>query len=95
MPIYEYLCGSCQHRFEVKKGFSEDPETPCPHCQGPARRVFHPVPVHYKGGGFYSTDHRPTNHQPTHPKPEESKAPPEDTKTEQTDKVKKAEVKEK
>ena len=29
----------------------------CPSCSGEARRLFHAVPVIYKGSGFYTTDY--------------------------------------
>jgi len=58
MPIYEYECGHCQFRFEMKQGFDEEPEAMCPQCQGRARRVFHSAPVIFKGSGFYITDSR-------------------------------------
>jgi putative FmdB family regulatory protein len=60
MPIYEYECGNCRHRFEVKQGFKDKPEAVCPQCQQAARRVFHPTPIIFKGKGFYVTDHRPS-----------------------------------
>lgn len=60
MPVYEYRCGGCGHRFELRQGFEDPPQAPCPRCQGQAHRVFYPVPIIYKGSGFYSTDHRPT-----------------------------------
>ena len=58
MPIYEYECGHCSYRFEMKQGFDEEPQTMCPQCQGRARRVFHSTPVIFKGSGFYTTDSR-------------------------------------
>ena len=58
MPIYEYECGHCSYRFEMKQGFDEEPEAMCPQCQGRARRVFHAAPVIFKGSGFYVTDSR-------------------------------------
>ena len=58
MPIYVYECNACQHRFERKQRFDEEPVTTCPKCQGKARRVIHSVPVIFKGSGFYSTDNR-------------------------------------
>jgi putative FmdB family regulatory protein len=60
MPIYEYECGHCHHRFEMKQGFDEEPQAICPQCQGRARRVFHAAPVIFKGSGFYITDSRPS-----------------------------------
>jgi len=58
MPIYEYECGHCKARFEVKQGFDEEPQAACPQCQGRARRLFYPSPVIFKGSGFYITDSR-------------------------------------
>ena len=58
MPIYEYECNLCHFCFERKQGFDEEPVSICPECQGKARRVLHPVPVIFKGSGFYITDSR-------------------------------------
>ena len=56
MPIYEYRCEN-GHEFEVVQSMSDDPVTACPECGAPVERVFHPVAVHFKGSGFYSTDY--------------------------------------
>jgi putative FmdB family regulatory protein len=58
MPIYEYECVHCGHRFEVKQGFHDKPQADCPQCKKKAKRVFHPAPIIFKGSGFYVTDHR-------------------------------------
>jgi putative FmdB family regulatory protein len=58
MPIYEYECNECCHRFERKQRFDDEPVAICPKCQGKARRVIHSVPVIFKGSGFYVTDNR-------------------------------------
>ncbi len=58
MPIYEYECPECQRRFEKRQSFHDEPKADCPECQTPARRVFHPAPIIFKGSGFYVTDHR-------------------------------------
>jgi len=58
MPIYEYECEKCSLRFELKKHFGEDGRASCPLCQGEARRIFSPVPIIFKGSGFYMTDSR-------------------------------------
>ena len=60
MPIYEYECGSCRHRFEKRQGFHDEPKAECPLCQGKSRRIIHASPVIFKGSGFYVTDHRPS-----------------------------------
>jgi len=56
MPIYEYRCGN-GHTFEVMQRMTDDPLTSCSTCDAPVERVFHPVAVHFKGSGFYSTDY--------------------------------------
>jgi putative FmdB family regulatory protein len=56
MPIYEYRCEH-GHRFEVMQRMTDDPVSVCNTCDAPVERVFHPVAVHFKGSGFYSTDY--------------------------------------
>jgi putative FmdB family regulatory protein len=43
--------------FEVMQSMSDDPIETCQVCGAPVQRVFHPVAVHFKGSGFYSTDY--------------------------------------
>ena len=57
MPRYDYACQSCHHEFEVKQSFSSEPVATCPNCSNSARRVFHAVPIVFKGSGFYVNDH--------------------------------------
>jgi putative FmdB family regulatory protein len=56
MPIYEYRCPN-GHQFEVFQAISDDPVSTCQVCGEPVERVFHPVAVHFKGSGFYTTDY--------------------------------------
>jgi putative FmdB family regulatory protein len=56
MPIYEYRCNN-GHVFEVFQSMSDDPVSTCEVCGAPVERVFHPVAVHFKGSGFYTTDY--------------------------------------
>ncbi len=57
MPIYEYKCPN-GHLFEIFQRMSDEPASVCEVCgEGPVERVLHPVAVHYKGSGFYSTDY--------------------------------------
>src|SRR3954454_7169804 len=56
MPIYEYRCDN-GHTFEVMQKMTDDPVSACSTCAAPVQRVFHPVAVHFKGKGFYSTDY--------------------------------------
>ena len=57
MPIYEYRCTN-GHTFEVIQSMSDEPVETCEVCGAPVERVFHPVAVHFKGSGFYSTDYK-------------------------------------
>ena len=64
MPVYEYKCPN-GHLFEVIHGMTEESPTACEVCgEGPLQRVLHPVAVHYKGSGFYSTDYGRKSRQP-------------------------------
>lgn len=57
MPLYEYKCPN-GHLFEVIHGMTVDGPDRCEVCgEGPVVRVLHPVAVHYKGSGFYTTDY--------------------------------------
>jgi putative FmdB family regulatory protein len=56
MPIYEYRCEN-GHHFDVMQKITDDPVTSCEECGAPVQRVFHPVAVHFKGSGFYTTDY--------------------------------------
>lgn len=65
MPTYEYECRKCLVRFEVRKRFSDNGPDLCPSCGGEARRLFSPVPVIFKGPGFYVTDNRKDHDRPS------------------------------
>jgi putative FmdB family regulatory protein len=58
MPLYDYACTKCGHTLEVRHGFDEIHDQPCPRCGAPVRRVFNAAPVLFKGSGFYVTDSR-------------------------------------
>ena len=50
MPIYQYRCKSCDHRFEEPQAYGEEPISTCPKCEGVLVRVIGPVPAIFKGG---------------------------------------------
>jgi putative FmdB family regulatory protein len=57
VPIYEYKCPK-GHVFEVFQRIHDPQPESCETCgEGPLQRVLHPVAVHFKGSGFYSTDY--------------------------------------
>lgn len=57
MPIYEYQCDECGASYEVIQKMSDEPLTVCEKCGGPLHKVLHPVAIHFKGSGFYTTDY--------------------------------------
>ena len=58
MPTYQYRCLNCKQQFELRQSFQDKPVADCPSCHGIARRLFSPVPILFKGPGFYVTDCR-------------------------------------
>ncbi len=59
MPIYEYECMSCKHRFEVLQGINAKPLTKCPKCSKKVKRLISGTGGFiFKGPGFYATDYR-------------------------------------
>ena len=62
MPIYEYACGACEHRFETIQRASEEPLKDCPACGASALKKLLSAPVfRLKGGGWYETDFKTGN----------------------------------
>jgi putative FmdB family regulatory protein len=59
MPLYDYKCTKCGTVREVRHGFNESHDQPCPACGAALTRVFNPAPIVFKGSGFYATDSRP------------------------------------
>jgi putative FmdB family regulatory protein len=67
MPMYDYACGACGHRFEVRQSMKDDALTECPECPGAIRRVIYAPAIVFKGSGFYKTDSRPSTDPATTP----------------------------
>jgi putative FmdB family regulatory protein len=57
MPLYEYLCGSCGHKFERIQKFSDGPVKECPSCGGAVEKLPSSPAIQFKGSGFYITDY--------------------------------------
>jgi len=57
MPLYEYECESCGHRFEKIQKFSDPPLDKCPVCGGPVRKLLSSPAIQFKGSGWYITDY--------------------------------------
>jgi len=75
MPVYDYECPACQHKFEVTRKFSETGGSTCSRCGAEGRRVYSAPFLVFKGPGFYVTDSR-TEKDPEaeHPKKEKEAA---------------------
>jgi putative FmdB family regulatory protein len=57
MPLYEYQCDACAHRFEVIQKFSDAPIEICPKCGGVVRKLLSSPAIQFKGSGWYITDY--------------------------------------
>jgi len=57
VPLYEYQCKKCKHRFERIRKFSDPPLRKCPDCGGPIEQLLHAPAVQFKGTGWYVTDY--------------------------------------
>ena len=57
MPLYEYECDACGHRFEVIQKFSDPRVETCPKCGGPVQKLFSSPAIQFKGSGWYITDY--------------------------------------
>ena len=57
MPLYEYLCVSCGHRFERIRKFSDPPLTECPQCGGAVEKQISSPAIKFKGAGWYVNDY--------------------------------------
>jgi putative FmdB family regulatory protein len=61
MPIYEYQCESCHHRFEKLQKVSDKPCKKCPNCGGTLRKLVSSPAIQFKGKGFYINDYPKKN----------------------------------
>ena len=57
MPLYEYQCDVCAHRFEVIQKFSDAPIEACPKCGSAVRKLLSSPAIQFKGSGWYITDY--------------------------------------
>jgi putative FmdB family regulatory protein len=53
VPLYDYVCEACRHRFEVIHGVHDHGPTTCPNCgKGPVRKGITTAAIHYRGSGW-------------------------------------------
>jgi putative FmdB family regulatory protein len=57
MPLYEYECKKCGHRFEKIQKFSDKMVKKCPECGGQVEQMISAPAVQFKGSGWYVTDY--------------------------------------
>ena len=57
MPLYEYECGACAHRFERIQKFSDPLVDVCPKCGGTVRKLLSSPAIQFKGSGWYINDY--------------------------------------
>jgi putative FmdB family regulatory protein len=54
MPVYEYECSSCRHRFEEWQKITDQPVKVCPKCKArKVQRLISQTSFQLKGGGWY------------------------------------------
>jgi putative FmdB family regulatory protein len=57
MPLYEYECKKCHHRFERIVKYSDPLMKKCPDCGGVVEQTVTAPAVQFKGSGWYVTDY--------------------------------------
>lgn len=57
MPLYEYECFLCGHRFERIQRVTDETVPDCPECGGSVRRLLSAPALQFKGRGWYVTDY--------------------------------------
>lgn len=92
MPLYEYQCKKCGHRFERIQKFSDKPVTACPECKGKVEQLLHAPAVQFKGSGWYVTDYARKSSTGSSPDGSKSESKPE-SKAEKTESKPKSEKK--
>ena len=105
MPLYEYECDACRHRFEKIQKFSDPLEDTCPTCGGRVRKLMSSPAIQFKGSGFYITDYAKKEHTDaakadsaqsdkadTSEKPDKSEKTQKSEKSEKSEKAEKAET---
>jgi len=58
LPLFEYKCEKCGHRFEKIEPFSASTVKKCPKCGAKAERQISAAGIQFKGSGWYVTDYK-------------------------------------
>lgn len=81
MPLYEYQCEKCGHRFEKIQKFSDRMVKKCPECGGRVEQMISAPAVQFKGSGWYVTDYANKAHAPSSDGGKDSKDSKKDEKS--------------
>jgi putative FmdB family regulatory protein len=81
MPLYEYQCDACGHRFEVIQKFSDPLVEACPKCGSAVRKLMSSPAIQFKGSGFYITDYAKKDYTEATKADRDSKGTKESTDT--------------
>ena len=75
MPIYGYVCKSCEHRFDVLQKMSDDPLVHCPDCgEASLQKELSAPKFRLKGQGWYETDFKTGKKRNLHGEADSGKA---------------------
>jgi len=87
VPLYEYECEACHHRFERIQQYSDPIVRKCPKCgKKKVKKLLSSPAIQFKGSGFYITDYPrkgSTASLPDHSESEKNKD--KDDKADKTD----------
>jgi len=81
VPLYEFECEKCHHRFEKIQGVS-DPDPKCPKCGSKVERLLHAPAVQFKGSGWYVTDYAKSGNKSDSKSGDKGSSPGGDSKSE-------------
>jgi putative FmdB family regulatory protein len=77
VPLYEYECEACHHRFEQIQTYSDPIVRKCPKCgKKKVKKLLSSPAIQFKGSGFYITDYQrkgSTSSLPDHSESEKKK----------------------
>jgi putative FmdB family regulatory protein len=91
MPLYEYQCKKCGHRFEKIQKFSDKPIKKCPECGGAVEQLVSAPAVQFKGSGWYVTDYAKKSSAPASSNSDSGSKESKDSKDSKKDDKPKAE----
>lgn len=81
MPLYEYECSACHHRFERIQSFSDPIVRKCPKCgKSRVKKLLSSPAIQFKGSGFYINDYQRKGSSTTLPDHGESEKKKKDDK---------------